>query len=227
MSLKASSGSYGAKLAESPPAAGVAAASASPASLSLSILLAEEEASQAARLEKALRILGHVVASKTCDGQEACRLCQEIKPDLVLMDQTLPKLDGLQAAFVINRNQPMPVVLMASQAKSGLVSEAQRAGVYAFVFKPVDHNLLAQSIQVAYQQFKLVRDLQYRAEGLRQEIKTRKLMGRASGILMKQLGSNEQEAIRRIYEEAKSKGLSPMEVALDIITADKISNSAS
>lgn len=223
MSSKALSGRYGVEPADCrahagfPPLPAVTVASPSPSGLSLNILLAEDEAAHAARLEKALLSLGHVVAGRTCDGQEACQLCQEIKPDLVLMDQDLPKLDGLQAAFVINRNQPLPVVLMASQARPGLVSEAVQAGVCACLFKPVEPDFLADSIEIAFRHFRRMRGLQSQVDGLRLEIKTRKLMGRASGILMQQLGVSEYEAVVRIHEEAKAKGLLPMEVARELI----------
>lgn len=219
MSLKALRGSYGTKVVDDSSITGLPPSQTGPTSLSLNILLAEDEAAHAARVEKALLCLGHVVAQKTRDGQEACQLCQELKPDLVLMDQTLPKMDGLQAAFVINRNQPMPVVLMASQAKPGLVDEAQKAGVYACLFKPVEQDLLAQSIEIAYEQFHRVRGLESQVDDLRREISTRKLMGRASGILMKRLNISEQEAILRMHEEAKAKGVLPMDVAQGVITA--------
>lgn len=224
MSLKALSGYYGTKVVDDSSNTGLPLSQTGPTSLSLNILLAEDEAAHAARVEKTLLCLGHVVAHKTCDGQEACQLCQDLKPDLVLMDQTLPKMDGLQAAFVINRNQPMPVVLMASQAKPGLVDEAQKAGVYACLFKPVEQNLLAQSIEVAFRQFQRVRGLECQVDDLRREISTRKLMGRASGILMKRLGIGEEQAILRMHEEAKAKAIAPSEVAQGIITAEKIAH---
>jgi response regulator NasT len=227
MNTKALNRTHGTKAAYLKPIAVFSTSPAKSARLSLSILLAEDEAAQAARLEKALRLLGHLVACKTRDGQEACQLCQTIRPDLVLMDQTLPKMDGLQAAFVINRNHALPVVLMASRARPGLVEEARKAGVYACLFKPVEQDLLDLSIQSAYQHFKRVRNLQNQAEDLRREIQTRKLMGRASGILMERLGISEKQAVMRIHNEAKAKGVAPMDVAQGLITAEAISKTTS
>ncbi len=189
---------------------------------SLGILVVEDDAVQAAELKKALQGLGHQVVRTACNGQEACQLCLELKPDLVLMDLGLPGMDGLQAAFVINHRQPLPVVLITSRLKTSLVEEASRAGVYTWLLKPVDADLLGRSLELALHNFQRLEHLENQVEELRREIRTRKLVGRASGILMQRLGIDEQGAVQRLHQKARSQGLSLLEVAESVISAGEV-----
>ncbi len=188
----------------------------------LNILLAEGDEAQAADLQKNLADMGHKVVQVARSGQEACQLCQKLEPELVLMDLDLPKMDGLQAAYVIKRNQHLPVVLMADQVKPGLKDEALKAGVHACLPKPIEDGLLARSIDIAHEQFQRLQVMEDQAEDLRQEIKTRKLMGRASGILMERLEISHDQAVKKLHEESKLKGQALMEVAQGIITAETV-----
>jgi len=186
----------------------------------LGILLAEYESAHAARLEKAIGQLGHRVLGRAADGQTACQFCLELRPDLVLMDQSLPKMDGLQAAFVMNRIQPVPVLLMAAQIKGGIKEEALKAGVYACLPKPVDATLLDYSIDIAFRCHQRLCALQGQLEDLRNEINARKLLGRASGVLMGRRRIGQDQAIQRLHQEARERGLTPAEMA-QIIIADQ------
>jgi AmiR/NasT family two-component response regulator len=219
MSLKALTGSYGADaLDETRGAASVAhPGDASRPESSLTVLLAEGDPAHAARLKKILGKLGYSVVQTAHDGQETCLLCQKLKPDLVLLNQTLPKMDGLQAAFVINRNQPLPIVLLVSQLNPNLAEEVVKAGVNACVFQPVEPGLLAQSLELGWQNFLRIRDMEKQVHDLRQEINTRKLMGRASGILMKRLNLNQEQAVQWLYDQAKTEGVAPAEAARAVI----------
>ncbi len=226
MSLNALTGSSGADALDDPPGAGPAADPGPANRPGLAILLAEHDAAQAARLQKILRNFGHSVVHIARDGQEACLICQRTKPGLALISQTLPKMDGLQAAFVIKRNQPLPVVLMVSRLKPRLANEAIEAGVDACVFKPVEPDLLARSLEIAHENFLCLRNLENQIQDLRQEIITRKLMGRASGILMKRLNLSQEQAIQRLHREAQTKGIALAEVAQGVIAAQKITGLA-
>ena len=96
----------------------------------------------------------------------------------------------------------------------------------ACLTKPVEPDHLAQSIDIAHGQFQRLRAMEAQADGLRQEIQTRKLMGRASGILMERLGISHDQATARLHQKAEAKGQALLEVAQGVIAADKISDIA-
>jgi AmiR/NasT family two-component response regulator len=189
----------------------------------LNILLAEGDKSLAANLKNGLARSGHQVAALAHNGQDACHLCQMVKPDLALIDLDLPQMDGMQAAYVIMRNLPIPVVLMAAQMKPGFKHEALKAGVQTCVPKPLAAGLLAQALEIAHRQFHRLQVLESKAEDLRLEIKTRKLMGRASGILMQRHGISYEQAVEMLHRRAKSEDLPLSEIAQGVLTTEHLS----
>lgn len=79
------------------------------------------------------------VAAVAGDGAEAVRLVNEIRPDVVLMDVHMPRMNGLEATREIMQTQPTPIVVMSATSfgsEAAMVFEATRAGALTFVQKP-------------------------------------------------------------------------------------------
>jgi DNA-binding NarL/FixJ family response regulator len=85
------------------------------------------------------------VICEVSDGLEAVRKAQELKPDLILLDLGLPKLNGIAAALQIRKLAPESKILFVSiESSHDLVQEALRSGALGFVSKPrVGGDLLA------------------------------------------------------------------------------------
>jgi CheY-like chemotaxis protein len=82
------------------------------------------------------------------DGAEAVRLAETGRPDLVLMDISLPVIDGYEAARRIQRQTPgLPIIGLSSHAMEGDALRAQAAGCCAYLTKPVDEDLLRATIE--------------------------------------------------------------------------------
>jgi DNA-binding NarL/FixJ family response regulator len=70
------------------------------------------------------------------DGEEAVRLAREVRPDVILMDIAMPKVDGVEATRQIRQNGATPCVLMLTGSNStGDVARARAAGASAYVTK--------------------------------------------------------------------------------------------
>src|SRR5690348_13396792 len=70
------------------------------------------------------------------DGEEGARLADELKPDLVILDVGLPKLNGLQVAERVSKSTPRPIILFVSQESSEeVLEEAFRVGGRGYVLK--------------------------------------------------------------------------------------------
>jgi len=80
---------------------------------------------------------GLQVIAQAADGEEAVQLAEELKPDLIVLDIGLPKLDGLHAAAQISKLSPASKVIFLSQENDpDTVQAALSIGLSAYVYKP-------------------------------------------------------------------------------------------
>lgn len=113
----------------------------------IKILVAEDEAvsrdALVSRLRHILRQEGVVEAAE--DGNEAIRKALEIKPDLILMDIVMPRIDGLEASSVISAHLPKAVIVFLTAYDSfDYAVRAMRAGGRDYLLKPVSEQDLRQ-----------------------------------------------------------------------------------
>ena len=101
------------------------------------VVVAEDESLIRLDIVETLRDNGFDVVGEAGDGEEAVRLVEELRPDLVVMDVKMPKLDGISAAEQINASGNIaPVVLLTAFSQRELVERAAEAGALAYVVKP-------------------------------------------------------------------------------------------
>lgn len=82
------------------------------------------------------------------DGAQGVSLAEECKPDLVLMDISLPVMDGYEATRRIRRTFPkLPVIGLSAHAMQGDEQKALSAGCNDYLTKPVDEDLLVQKLK--------------------------------------------------------------------------------
>jgi DNA-binding NarL/FixJ family response regulator len=88
------------------------------------------------------------VVGEASNGREVVQLCRRLKPDLVLMDVRMPKMDGLEAARTIKAEQPKVGVLFVSVHKNtDYLLEAIEAGAAGYVLKDAPNRQLINSIR--------------------------------------------------------------------------------
>ena len=84
------------------------------------------------------------------DGVEAVQVCAEVKPDVVLMDMVMPRLDGAAATRAIRQAQPaVQIIALTSFKEDELVHGALEAGAIAYLLKNVSADELATAIRAA------------------------------------------------------------------------------
>ena len=84
------------------------------------------------------------------DGVEALELCRRLRPEVVLMDARMPKMDGLEATRAIKRELPSTIVLMNTAIEEpNHLSEALRAGVSGYVLKTSSGSEITGAIRKA------------------------------------------------------------------------------
>ena len=83
-------------------------------------------------------------------GEEALRLCDEIQPDVILMDMLMPGMDGAATTRAILEHYPdVRVIALTSFDEGGLVEEALKAGAISYMLKDAAIDELADAIRLA------------------------------------------------------------------------------
>jgi CheY-like chemotaxis protein len=96
-------------------------------------------------MRQLLELAGYRVVEAT-DGEEAIKLAVAEQPELILMDLSLPKLDGLAATRKIRQQDGLgrvPIVAVSAHDSPGSRSEALAAGCDEYVTKPIDFDQLS------------------------------------------------------------------------------------
>jgi two-component system, cell cycle response regulator DivK len=82
------------------------------------------------------------------DGAQGIMLVEQKKPDLILMDISLPIMDGYTAANRIRKSFPyLPIIGLSAHAMAGDAEKAIAAGCNAYLTKPIDEELLNKKIK--------------------------------------------------------------------------------
>ncbi len=83
-------------------------------------------------------VAGFEIAGEAGGGIAACREAEQVGPDVVLMDLSMPDLSGIDAMKKIHEQQPhLPVVILTAHADPGVEREARDAGACGFLAKGV------------------------------------------------------------------------------------------
>lgn len=141
------------------------------------VVIAEDDVLVAGITRHELESMGFSVVGIAANGESAVDLTLELKPDVVLMDITMPKLDGISAAAAIQAVCPTPVVILTAHDEKELVEKATAAGVGAFVLKPPQADELDRAITIARARHADLRELRRLNHDLKtalEEVKTLK-----------------------------------------------------
>lgn len=91
------------------------------------------------------------LAGSARSGEEAVQLCEEMKPDVVLMDLIMPGMDGATATHSIRQKCPKTqVIILTSFKEASMVQKAIQAGAIGYLQKDVQADEIAQAIRLAY-----------------------------------------------------------------------------
>ena len=181
------------------------------------VVVAEDEVLIRLDLVEMLTEEGYDVVGQAGDGEAAVELTTALRPDLVVMDVKMPKLDGISAAEKIASERIAPVVMLTAFSQRELVDRARQAGAMAYVVKPFGKADLIPAIEIARARFAEITAVEAEVEDLTERLESRKAVDRAKGMLQTGLGLTEPEAFRWIQKTAMDLRKSMREVAEGVI----------
>ncbi|MFF0088615.1 ANTAR domain-containing response regulator [Streptomyces canus] len=185
--------------------------------LTTRVVIAEDEALIRLDLKEMLEEEGYSVVGEAGDGEQAVELAREHKPDLVILDVKMPKLDGISAAEKIAEERIAPVLMLTAFSQRDLVERARDAGAMAYLVKPFSKSDVVPAIEMAVSRFTELRELENEVADLTLRLETRKLVDRAKSILQTSYGLTEPAAFRWIQKTSMDRRMSMQQVAEAVI----------
>ncbi len=184
------------------------------------ILIADRDPAFIKNLREYLQVNGDQVIAEAEDGITALKLFRTMQPDIVILEATLPGMDGLEVSQIIEESKLAPVIMITNYADINLLHSSQD-WPFPVLPKPVDMAALTALMDYVTKSHKKVMALEKEIDKLQNDLVTRKLVEKAKGILMRTKGISEPEAFRRLQQLSMKKRLPMKKLAEAIILAEE------
>src|SRR5262245_3358673 len=118
--------------------------------MGIGLLLADDHRMLRGGLRRSMVDEGFDVLAEAEDGAEAVRLASELHPDVVLMDVSMPEMNGIEATRRIHGALPeVRVIMLTMHADAEVISEAIRAGASGYLVKDCSTDEVAEAVRLA------------------------------------------------------------------------------
>ncbi|MBJ6619141.1 ANTAR domain-containing response regulator [Streptomyces sp. DHE17-7] len=185
--------------------------------LTTRVVIAEDEALIRLDLKEMLEEEGYSVVGEAGDGEQAVELAREHKPDLVILDVKMPKLDGISAAEKIAEESIAPVLMLTAFSQRDLVERARERRAMGSLVSVQQSRVRPDAIEMAVSRFTELKTLEKEVADLSQRLETRKLVDRAKSVLQTEYGLTEPAAFRWIQKTSMDRRMSMQQVAEAVI----------
>jgi response regulator NasT len=193
-----------------------------PSSTPRRVLIAEDEALIRLDLREMLQEEGYEVVGEAGDGEMAVALATKLRPDLVILDVKMPKMDGIEAGAKIAKERVAPVVILTAFSQRDLVERAREAGAMAYVVKPFQKKDLLPTIEMAMSRFTEIVSLEAEVEDLQGRLEARKIIERAKGVLQTEHKMTEPDAFRWIQRTSMNQRRTMRAVAEAVLSGEAL-----
>jgi two-component system chemotaxis response regulator CheY len=118
------------------------------ANMSQKVLIADDAAFMRMMIKDILLSNGYEIAGEANNGLKAVELYKKEKPDIVMMDITMPEMDGITAVKEIRKLDPSAKVVMCSAlGQQSMVMEAIQSGAKDFIVKPFQPDRVIEALK--------------------------------------------------------------------------------
>ena len=148
----------------------------------------------------------NLVATLPADSFLRERLAQ-LQPDMIIVDAESDARDSLEHVVMATRDERRPIVLFTNDDDTRHVKDAVAAGVSAYVVAGLSPERVRPILDVAMARFEHEQGLRRELADARGELRDRKTIDRAKGVLMQRQGLSEQAAYEKLRKAAMDKGM--------------------
>lgn len=141
----------------------------------------------------------------------------QLQPDLIIVDAESEARDALEHVVMATRDERRPIVMFTNDGDTSHVKDAVAAGVSAYIVAGLAPERIRPILEVAMARFQHEQALRQELAEARTELRDRKVIDRAKGILMQRQGLTEQQAYEKLRKTAMDKGLKLGDVAQRIL----------
>ncbi len=180
-------------------------------------VVADDDSLVLAGLEQRLRELGFEVVGTAANGEEARAVCEQLSPDMALLDQRMPREEGGSVARQVFAEFAIPSVICSAYSDAEDVEHANTAGVFGYVVKPAQAQQLRASILVAWRRYQEFISVNWEAAALRTRLAQRKYIEQAKWLIVRRDGCSENEALRMMQKTSRKERLGLIDVAHRVI----------
>jgi two-component system chemotaxis response regulator CheY len=114
------------------------------------VLIVDDSKTSRKLLRSILENADFEVIGEAVDGEEGWLMSKELKPDIVTMDITMPKMDGIESLSLIKRdNEDVRVIMISASGQREKMVEALKRGADDFLVKPFDPDKVARTLSDA------------------------------------------------------------------------------
>lgn len=116
------------------------------------IMIVDDSLISRKKLRTILEAANHEIVSEIGDGTEAVQKYQDLSPDVVTMDITMPKMDGISVLKELMKHDPSArVVMITALGKGDTILEALNAGAKNYITKPFTDDQVSDAVEEALQ----------------------------------------------------------------------------
>lgn len=160
----------------------------------------------------------HVVGTCSPDV-DLINEARRLRTDLIVLDMTTPSAQLLDQLRLMGEELPLPIIMFTDEADSGTIRRAIAAGVSAYIVDGLYVNRLGPVLNVALARFQEMQALRGELMSTRRNLKDRKRIDRAKGILMQRRGISEDAAYHSLRKLAMERNQKIGDVADSVILA--------
>ena len=118
--------------------------------MTIRLMLADDHRMLREGLSRSMREQGFDIVGEAGDGAEAVSLALNVRPDVILMDVTMPEIDGVEACRQVRAQLPdTKVVMLTMHADQGVLTSAIRAGATGYLVKDCSTEEIASAVRMA------------------------------------------------------------------------------
>ena len=189
------------------------------------VVVVDDHAPSRAATAEAVSSQGGQVLGNGSRAEDALRLIDAHRPDVLICAVGLPETDGVEVTRKVMATAACPVVLLTSHTDPAVSARAIEAGALGFLAKPLRAEELGPALDLAVSRFREMQAVRRENETLRRSLEGRKLIERAKGILMQRLGLSEPEAFRKIQKTAMDSRKPMTEIAQALLLTEELAHS--